>query len=1025
MIDLYKVPLGSTARNFFAAATEKNYSYDEALLVLPSRLLVEHTRKVSRGQAVSFEYLTNRIVTLNRRLLDLPAEAKLELISRRTQELLVGDLLHQLSKLQGLDYFSKLADKEGFIKAITGLLGQLSRSGSTQEEITTALLEWEERNPAYVMKDREVAALYNLYRNKLKQKNWYDVEGLYRLAAAVLEKPQASLPWQHLYFSEFYHFDALQRLIIKALSAHCQISIGLMYEPKRPEIFAAVERSYGYLSSFAGQAELSQKAVERKPALQHLVDNLGRSGCLPLAVADGIEFIEAGDSESEVRAVLRSIKEKLQTGAAYGDFLVAVRDFNTYSGIRAVCDEYGLPVTLPAAASLSAQPICEFLRLLLAVAAGGSEAVTAYWRLLKCGVVKMVYGFDGEQLNRLKQDHLYSSLQQLRKAVADKIDEIGTAQWSAELSELETYLDKVPRRATVAAYGEVLKGILEALALPEKVGADYRKGRAQLREVKNLTETVRQLVEVLDTLQEDYQNGGLENIALNAADYSRLLLTACAERQVVLTAADSEGILFGEAANLQGLVFKYVYIMGLHEGEFPRSKNESWIYNDSERVVLSSVGVELENTACAYAEDKFFFAAVAAMATETLTLSWYSDDAAGASAYVEDVERLYAPGSIVKYRAGRCGLQQSLSEQELLQGLAQADSEHNWLLERLGADWPLRSSIEKIRRQSGSIYKGIIEDERLQRAVNEAVGGFFSASYLETYAQCPYRFLLSYVWKQQQYEELTETVEPTVEGNLLHDVLARFMALHLQEKLTKYPQKQLVSQLDDIMTSVCEEYIENNKIAVTDFWPSQRRRLNLLLRRWLERELAYQREWKPFVPVKIECDFGKNGSTPLALPVEGGKIYLNGRIDRIDSDGRGLFVTDYKRGATPSGSDLTAGLDLQMPVYLLALAALEPQNVVLGGGYYSLKEARRKGGFALQALGKTPFTINNKPFTEGADQWSDFSDFCRITIRGYADTLHQGIFPPAPRKKCPEFCPGKDICRAYGNLAAEGGEDNV
>lgn len=55
MIDLYKVPLGSTARNFFAAAAEKNYSYDEALLVLPSRLLVEHTRKVSRGQAVSFD----------------------------------------------------------------------------------------------------------------------------------------------------------------------------------------------------------------------------------------------------------------------------------------------------------------------------------------------------------------------------------------------------------------------------------------------------------------------------------------------------------------------------------------------------------------------------------------------------------------------------------------------------------------------------------------------------------------------------------------------------------------------------------------------------------------------------------------------------------------------------------------------------------------------------------------------------------------------------------------------------------
>ena len=80
------------------------------------------------------------------------------------------------------------------------------------------------------------------------------------------------------------------------------------------------------------------------------------------------------------------------------------------------------------------------------------------------------------------------------------------------------------------------------------------------------------------------------------------------------------------------MLFKHVYIMGLREGEFPRNKNENWIYSDWERTYLSSIGIELDNTATSYAEDKFFFAAVATMATESLTLSWYSDDVAGASA---------------------------------------------------------------------------------------------------------------------------------------------------------------------------------------------------------------------------------------------------------------------------------------------------------------------------------------------------------------------------------------------------------
>lgn len=1023
MINLYKVPLGETARMFFAADAEKNYSYDAALMVLPSRLLVNSARKESRVQAVNFEYLPNKIVTLNRQLLDLPKETKLKMISRRTQELLVGDLLQQLSKHNGLDYFSKLVDKDGFIKAMTGLLGQLSRSGSTQEEITRALLEWEDRNPAYEMKDREIAALYNLYRSKLKAKNWYDVEGLYRLAIAVLEKEQVQLPWKHLYFSEFYHFDALQRLLLKSLSKHCQISVGLMYEANRTEIFAAVERSYGYLSGFAQSQSWQPQQQEREATLQHLTENLWRRGYLPEATASGINLLEAADNESELRAVVSSIKARLQSGAKYSDFLVAVRDFNTYSGIRAICDEYGVPVTLPKTASLSAQPVCEFLRLLLTVGAGGSEAVTAYWQLLKCGIVKLVWSFDGERYNSLKKQKFYSSLKQARKDVGVSAESF--AHDLQGIQELEKLLDEVPRRATVDSYGEFLKTLLQRLELPVKIGAAYRAGKADLVEVKNLAAAVQQLEQVLDTLSDDYRNGGMEERLLAAEDFCRLLLTACDEQKVTLTADDSDGILFGEAANLQGLLFKYVYIMGLREGEFPRSKNENWIYSDSERGYLSSVGVELDNTACAYAEDRFFFAAVAAMATETLTLSWYSDDAAGVSAYVEDVERLYAAGAVEKQRMRRCGWQQASSEKELLVGLAQGHADHYWLQQRLGSDWLLRSRIEKQRQESNGIYQGLIVDDQLQRRVNQAVGSVFSASHLETYAQCPFRFLLSYVWKQQQYEELTETVEPTVEGNLLHDVLSRFLANHLREKLTKYSKSELLHQLDDIMTSVCEKYISAGKIAVTDFWPSQQRYLRLLLHRWLEQELIYQKDWLDFVPVQVEWDFGKHGSTPLVLSVNSGKVYLNGRIDRIDSNGFGLFVTDYKRSATPLPSELIRGLDLQMPVYLLALAALEKQNKVLGGGYYSLKEGKRKGGFVLAKMGKTPFTTNSKSFSEAEDQWYAFSDFCRNTVRNYVDKIHAGIFVPAPRKKCPAYCPGKDICRMYGTMVPEGGEDNV
>ena len=134
----------------------------------------------------------------------------------------------------------------------------------------------------------------------------------------------------------------------------------------------------------------------------------------------------------------------------------------------------------------------------------------------------------------MKQEYLYNDLRQLRKAVRDKADANENKQWSADLGELELLLDKVQRRDTAAAYGETFKTILEALALPVKAGENYKNGRADLLEVKNIVETVRQLSEVLDTLSEDYQNGGLESVPLKAEEYSQLLISACSERQIVL-----------------------------------------------------------------------------------------------------------------------------------------------------------------------------------------------------------------------------------------------------------------------------------------------------------------------------------------------------------------------------------------------------------------------------------------------------------------------------------------------------------
>ena len=954
------------------------------------------------AEVLSFQSLGSRVLAQTGGLAEFTLDGGGKLLTMR----LALQELHSRLRV-----FGRPSQRAAFLRQLTDLTEEFYAYEITPQDLWQQV---EDMEGAMGDKLRDLALLYAAYDGKLHAEGVDARSRLQKLRDRLAESDY--LRGKDVYLDGFSYLNKLEESVLEQVMRQAEsVTVTLLGDRTEGTLFQNALRQRQRLERMARrlgtECEIVWLTGSGKGPLAHLEKHLLGED-MPYEGDDcrqQVALWECGTVYGEVERMAAQIRKLVASGVCrWRDIAVTARSMEVYGPvIESVFQRDGIPAYISRRSDILAKPPLTMLLGAVDAVTGGFRREDMF-RYLKTGMA----GITAEECDLLEN---YVILWSIRGNMW-----LRDTEWTANPDGYGQ--EMTPERQQRLVEINRIRQKVRSTLLPL---SDGLKDRPKARDKAEMLYIFAEESGVPQRLKETAEELLRQGQAQLAEEYSQLLISACSERQIVLTAADSEGILFGEAANLQGLLFKHVYIMGLREGEFPRSKNENWIYNDRERAELSGVGVELDNTACAYAEDKFFFAAVAAMATETLTLSWYSDDTAGASAYIEDVERLYAAGCITRSRAGRIGWQEALSEQELLLGITQKDTCHNWLLERLGADWTLRSSIERIREQGDSVYKGVFEDVQLQRAINEAVGGFFSASHLETYAQCPYRFLLSYVWKQQQYEELTETVEPAVEGSLLHDVLARFMEGHLHEKLTKYPPTELISQLDDIMTSVCDEYITGKKIAVTDFWPSQRRKLNLLLRRWLQRELVYQKKWEPFVPVKIEWDFGRNGSAPLVLEVNGGKIYLNGRIDRIDSDGNGIFVTDYKRSQTPSGKELTAGLDLQIPVYLLALGALEPQSKVLGGGYYSLKEAKRKGGFAMQTLGKTPFTTNNKPFSDAEDQWLAFADFCRTTVRGYINTLQQGNFPPAPRKNCPEYCPGKDICRAYGELAAEGGEENV
>ena len=110
MLHLLCVPAGSSAsENFFAKAMQQEYG--RTMLVTSSTFLVQKAR-IQGVNAVNFDYLANAVLRQRGRV-------RVRRISRRAQELIVGNLLQSLQEKGRLVYFAKLVGKIGFLRSVT------------------------------------------------------------------------------------------------------------------------------------------------------------------------------------------------------------------------------------------------------------------------------------------------------------------------------------------------------------------------------------------------------------------------------------------------------------------------------------------------------------------------------------------------------------------------------------------------------------------------------------------------------------------------------------------------------------------------------------------------------------------------------------------------------------------------------------------------------------------------------------------------------------------------------------------
>jgi ATP-dependent helicase/nuclease subunit B len=232
-------------------------------------------------------------------------------------------------------------------------------------------------------------------------------------------------------------------------------------------------------------------------------------------------------------------------------------------------------------------------------------------------------------------------------------------------------------------------------------------------------------------------------------------------------------------------------------------------------------------------------------------------------------------------------------------------------------DRALRTGMEAVRARAGRAFTRFDGLAGAGQVTPFDPAHPVSATRLETYAECPRKFLFERVLgiHQRLLPEDLWRIEARDRGSLVHAVLERYVA----ERIAGAPRS--LDRLLEIAEEHLEEAEAGGMVGKALLWRMDRAAIARDLR-------TFHAEEGDSTPLAAELAFGdeESGAPPVTVELADGRtVQFRGRADRVDRDaGGGLVVSDYKTGRQAaiarlgSGDPLDGGRRLQLPLYALA-----------------------------------------------------------------------------------------------------------
>jgi len=949
------------------------------------------------------------------------------------RRLLLDEVIADLVRKRGIDYFRRVADTRGFLDGADGFLDELDELGVSAAEFSGAI------SGARASKLAACAEIVTALAQR-------DIaESPVRRAADVI-RTRLPGPFDRI---RSVFVDGCVALshgewgIVEALAQRAEIWLALPANNARCEEAFAASRQVRERFSWGVVDSSSDATQDRPAALAHLDRQLFSSPVEPATDATGLHLIEAPGPVGEARLVARRIRTLLAAGVCPDDVVVTARTL-TYTAdlIEEVFSEYGLPVETECAKPLSSSPaVAALLRAIRLPEEGWPFAGVA--ALLRSTYFRPNWP-EGDAETARRAEGLLRLLGEPR----DRDAYLRAVRLWAETPP-EGLEDEVPeasrRRRKVRLAAESRPFLERFFARWDDLTADG----SSLDFAKWLRRFATDIG--IEAASDEGDTAALASLwralqkwnrpSVSRAAFLRGLATLCATETLDPGVASTGCVLVVAAEEARHLDCEYLFVMGLGEKSFPRLAPPASLIDDGDRVQLRKAGLPIPDPGDRLGTEQLLFLDLIARPRRELILSYSAIDEKGQSllpgtflravqeCFAADVLRPERQRMLIEGYTSREPL--SLAETRVQfaansRGRTEAGAwRHPGLPNDLGEHlrWAEEVAAARFRSRDYNRYDGWLDSSAAQAEVRDRLGPdhVFSPTALETYVACPFKFLLGHVLSLEELDEPGEEVEQTRRGAAYHRALAR---LHrkLREADPEMTRERLPDRigpelLAEIDVAIQEYAARAPSAASKKLWELEGKRLHRSAAHYRDHWDKYVDPWRnakaPPAPHLLEADFGVTGApaAPLVISVGGVEVQIGGRIDRVDVaelDGElGFWVIDYKTGRAQNytSTSLSNLEKMQLTLYALAVERVfYPGRKArpLGLAYWMVTDTGPKGVLPRQAMG----------WQSDPDAWAKFRGQLEAWVAKLVSQLRAGRFPLAPRSEnCTETCSFGQVCR--------------